>query len=549
MILKNNKEVGFIYKNNQNIDKVLNNGNLIFEQGFTRETSGVPPITLPTLSTGKNLKNYRIYGNSIQDGTPTPSSPVEIESVGDKSKNLFDGNISFGNLDSNNGQPSGSNQKYIRIDNYIDVENFVYLTWTIKANRYSQSYVLFYDDGYSLIIRYNIRGVSGSILYEEGLSGTYTFGQYKVTVPSNAKYFKCFIYHPTNYDSLSDIEYMQVEKGRTATDYIPYNKYKIPISVSSVANKNLFWLKDAVNVSSLNQIYNCSNQTFTKEITNLVGMTYIISNAAFSQICYCEPLQSGKTYIWKFHNAKLLSTGHYLVLTYEDNTTESWHENTPITLTKNATITAIRQAYRDYTKGETESFQIQVEEGSVATDYKPYYPPVNIYLDEPLRKIGDYTDYIDFENQKIIRTIEEKIITGTEAWSDVSRSSNKYYRFNIGNYGYVIPSQGLCNNYMQDSIVSTTTTVGFNVFNVTSLKKSVIAIRPENVANYTVETFKQYLADKYNNGRPIIVYYPLATPKEESITLPTIPSIKGTTIYSVGTNIQPSNMYIKYKGR
>ena len=34
-------------------------------------------------SKGKALKNYKVYGNSTQDGTPTPESPVEIQSVGD----------------------------------------------------------------------------------------------------------------------------------------------------------------------------------------------------------------------------------------------------------------------------------------------------------------------------------------------------------------------------------------------------------------------------------------------------------------------------------
>ena len=29
------------------------------------------------------VKNYKIYGNSIQNGTPSPANPVEVESVGD----------------------------------------------------------------------------------------------------------------------------------------------------------------------------------------------------------------------------------------------------------------------------------------------------------------------------------------------------------------------------------------------------------------------------------------------------------------------------------
>ena len=90
MIYKNNENIGFIYKNNENIDKIYKNNELIFEQGFTREQTGVPPITTTYQAIGKNLKDYKIYGNSVQDGTPTPTNPVEIESVGDKTKNLFD---------------------------------------------------------------------------------------------------------------------------------------------------------------------------------------------------------------------------------------------------------------------------------------------------------------------------------------------------------------------------------------------------------------------------------------------------------------------------
>lgn len=37
----------------------------------------------------------------------------------------------------------------------------------------------------------------------------------------------------------------------------------------------------------------------------------------------------------------------------------------------------------------------------------------NIYLDEPLRKIGDYADYIDFANQKAVRNVEVIDDTGT----------------------------------------------------------------------------------------------------------------------------------------
>lgn len=63
---------------------------------------------------------------------------------------------------------------------------------------------------------------------------------------------------------------------------------------------------------------------------------------------------------------------------------------------------------------------IQIEEGTSATDYEPfgkYKIPIavtsdnssdvtNIFLDEPLRKIGESADYIDFKNQKLVQKVE-----------------------------------------------------------------------------------------------------------------------------------------------
>lgn len=62
------------------------------------------------------------------------------------------------------------------------------------------------------------------------------------------------------------------------------------------------------------------------------------------------------------------------------------------------------------------NIKVQIEEGSNATSYEPYIPPVtkHIYLDEPLRKAGDYADYVDFENQRAVRKIEVLDNTGTK---------------------------------------------------------------------------------------------------------------------------------------
>jgi len=45
------------------------------------------------------------------------------------------------------------------------------------------------------------------------------------------------------------------------------------------------------------------------------------------------------------------------------------------------------------------------------------------------------------------------------------------------------------------------------------------------------------------------VLYPLATPVETTVQVPTISTEKGTNIVSVETNIQPSNVEMTYRKR
>ena len=68
----------------------------------TVELSGIPPLSFT--AKGKPLTAWRITGNTVQNGTPTPENPVEVQGVGDydsetglykipvvtRGKNLFD---------------------------------------------------------------------------------------------------------------------------------------------------------------------------------------------------------------------------------------------------------------------------------------------------------------------------------------------------------------------------------------------------------------------------------------------------------------------------
>ena len=421
--MTNYNNIGFVQKNGYNIDKIMRNGKKLFEQGFIREDSGSTPLTTSHEAIGKDLKGYKVYGNSIQDGTPTPSNPVEIESVGDKTVNLFNPQSNW-NI---NGSIGRTTKKFPY------TEGGIKYTYFFRCKPNTQYTISFKEPGDRLII-----------------CGLYTEVD------------------PTIYTESNQL---------TFDHYIENLASDIPTSL-----------------------------TFTTDVNDkMIGIYYVLSQSPT---------------------------------------------------------------------------EMQIEENSQATSYEPYYEgykiPItvsdgtnstttNIYLSEPLRKIGNYADYIDFENGKVVRNIGNIELKGTEAWyiyynTYIKSDACDAFLNNIGNNSAsqsYSRSVGFCNIAYNAKRAIWVYTGYPNTF-VFNNKQFHLNIANDvlGITDYTQETmvtalekFKSFIANQYANGMPVIIYYPLYVQTEETIILPTIPSIKGTTIYSVGTNITPSNMYIKYKGR
>lgn len=186
---------------------------------------------------------------------------------------------------------------------------------------------------------------------------------------------------------------------------------------------------------------------------------------------------------------------------------------------------------------------IQLEKSSIATPYEPYQEPLttDIYLDEPLCKVGDYSDYIDFENQVVVRNVKKYLLNNTPdggktlyTWLD-----KKGVVFtNVLDNKYNISKNALCNRnsyWTANGAETLTMWLGVNT-------KSVYWIGILDYLGFTtVEEFNEWLA---NN--PTYLLYGSDNPTTSPIELPQLPTFKGTTIYSIDTTIQPSNMEVKY---
>lgn len=174
-------------------------------------------LTLPVRFISKKvqeLKNLTMWGESVQNGTPTPTNPIEIESVGDRTKNLFNPNV-----ETYNGYIKSSSVGNIISFSSSDLSKSYLKIAYLKRGTYCYSFdnspisgdvrVCICDD--DRIIRYTI-ALSMGEGYNEAIFTTNVDGWLYIT-------------------TLVGSDSIQIEEGDTATSYEPYG-YKIPVAVN-----------------------------------------------------------------------------------------------------------------------------------------------------------------------------------------------------------------------------------------------------------------------------------------------------------------------------
>ena len=164
-----------------------------------------------------------------------------------------------------------------------------------------------------------------------------------------------------------------------------------------------------------------------------------------------------------------------------------------------------------------------IEEGTTLSNYESYVEPktTNIYLDEPLRKVGDYADYIDFNEKKVVRNIKE-ISLNNLSWA---KTGNAFYSSVIDNVADEINSTKIKSDKFTVQAKTTNNSMYIN-------HKKVYVWN----SNYSdVSQFKSII----NNSK---LYYVLTTPQEQLVDLPNIELLDGSSTLSINTSVSPSNV-------
>ncbi|MBP9999348.1 MAG: hypothetical protein KBT14_01480 [Proteobacteria bacterium] len=137
-----------------------------------------------------------------------------------------------------------------------------------------------------------------------------------------------------------------------------------------------------------------------------------------------------------------------------------------------------------------------------------------VYLDEPLRKVGEYADVLDYKNGTITRNVGVYAFNGTETSGS---GVNRMYSFNVPNLVGITETSRLvyCTHFKNSSTLPIETAREGYCIKGHSGNAYISFGSTTQFPN--IEDFKSWLAAQYAAGTPVTVYYPLATPVVEQI--------------------------------
>ena len=470
---------------------------------------------------GYDLLNYKIYGKSKQDTTnetPSITNPVSVISLGENSKNKFD----------------ESKYKLLSQYNIVSGRAYSYSIIPLKPNTTYKVSVKRYNGfdgkgkGYLLLSDIqNINGSTWTTIAHETADISYTNYSY-TTGADGILYIGYFVSTMTqqNLDYIWENTDVQIEEGQTATTYVPHRYIDVISSGKNLFNRHNYTVIDGYIGFDVSRLK--------------IGKRYTISSDL--------PMTWIKITNYRSGYGSVQTTGNITNYTF----TMSKHPNMDQNATQYLFIGVSTPS--DFVKSinELAGYNIQIEEGESSTAYEPYQNPITTRIDltghEPLRKIGNLVDYIDYSNSRIVRNTGSSILDDNMNWRVSENYVSNLYNYTIAeaNIGAYFPA--LSNYGFKAGMYTTGTYYGITSWSGTTQGSSGwLFIRPPESANVTsVETLKAWLKIKKDAGTPVTIYYQLHTPKYESIDLPKIPTLNGTTVLKLNSNIEASNVMVAY---
>ena len=533
---------------NQQIQVLVDLANIINWAG--EETAQGTYINITnSLDIPAALSEVEIQGNSVQSGTPTPDAPIPVQTTtGENDVEIVGKNI----MPTTNGSYTSQGLTYSVSDGVITVNN---TSTAVSTCDLTATYPINLKAGQSYTISMNNPVGSGSSSVSLRLMDKNSNPLTGTTVNANTGANASVSFTPSadvfglrgqvrvaSGVSLTNFVIKpQLELGSTATEYEPYQRQTKTVNLG----KNLFNFPESRTFSVQSMVISTTagESSFTINGTNS-------GSAVAAQIVRVDvplKLDSG-TYTLKIvglnqhttstdrcYIAKATSVGTPIATCQPNN---DWTKS--FTLNEDSEM-AVQLVFEASTSYSNKTITIQLERGTQATTYAPYFTPIE------LCKIGDYQDkiYKSADKWYLHKEIGKVVLDGTENWTTSLGSGGqiRYFVLNASNAA-LVPSNlvsPLMSNYYtsekRDDLYNLRLDFGATLHST----RSELDIRNKDIT--TTADFKTWLST-----HPTTVYYALATPTDTEITntalIAQLNALMEAQLYVGTNNVSTSSEYM-----
>lgn len=149
---------------------------------------------------------------------------------------------------------------------------------------------------------------------------------------------------------------------------------------------------------------------------------------------------------------------------------------------------------------------------------------------EMLLGMGEYSDVQDVLSGDIERKINLMVLDGTERWMRSPTGSTE--RFSLGLTEAAVPIASTRGNILSTHFKNIGNVVTQDVGGAFISQQRTLFLIPEQTIT-TVQELKNWLAQQYANGTPVMVMYPLANARAETVGAQTLNVANGTNIIRI----------------
>ena len=174
-----------------------------------------------------------------------------------------------------------------------------------------------------------------------------------------------------------------------------------------------------------------------------------------------------------------------------------------------------------------EAVNVQIEAGSTATAYSPYYDG-GLAVCQDLFGLPDYLDEQEILGGDITRKVGVCVLTGEEWWEKLTFAGKSVFRAKVvipdDRYSNPENNVGLCSHF---TVIPTSASVTslMNNLELAWNTNSLMCIRYDSMS--TLNDFLAFLRSQYNAGTPVTIVYPLATASTETVAGQTLTVAEG----------------------